>query len=192
LIETQTCPGYLHHFNSLYLYTLKDPVTRICKKQTMRKSIFLFLLVCFCNVSIAQFVYPYRDIKLEKPSDYKETESLALSAATFLITTPFIEVDEGRAGALIFLNSWINGTKDYQFYLQGLVQDISVDRNLLSLYIAAMAKYTLENKAEAVNPIKVEQQASKILLAYCDDPKNNFKLKKKLRKLLEDHLPAKS
>jgi len=158
----------------------------------MRKSLFLFLLVCFCNVSIAQFVYPYRDIKLEKPSDYKETESLALSAATFLITTPFIEVDEGRAGALIFLNSWISGTKDYQFYLQGIVQDISVDRNLLSLYIAAMAKYTLENKAEAVNPIKVEQQASKILLAYCDDPKNNFKLKKKLRKLLEDHLPAKS
>jgi len=151
----------------------------------MRKLLFSIFLICLCNISLAQLVYPYRDIKLEKPSDYKETESMALSAATFLITTPFIEVDEGRAGALIFLNNWINGTKDYQFYFQGIVQDISIDKNLLSLFIAAMVKYTLENKAEAVNPIKVEQHASKIVLAYCDDPKNNFKLKKKYRKIFE-------
>jgi hypothetical protein len=114
------------------------------KKINMRKLLFSILLICLCHISMAQLVYPYRDIKLEKPSDYKETESMALSAATFLITTPFIEVDEGRAGALIFLNNWINGTKDYQFYFQGIVQDISVDRNLLSLFIAAMVKYTLE------------------------------------------------
>jgi hypothetical protein len=157
----------------------------------MRKFLSLFLLVCLCNVVVAQIVYPYRDIKLEKPSDYKATESMALSAATFLITTPFIEVDEGRAGALIFLNAWMSGTKDYQFYFQGIAQDVSVDKNLLSLFMAAMAKYTLENKAET-NPIKVEQHTAKILLDYCDDPKNNFKLKKKLRKLLEDHLPPKN
>lgn len=158
----------------------------------MRKFLFLFVVVCLCNISIAQVVYPYKDIKLEKPADYKATEAMALSAATFLITTPFVEVDEARGGALLFLNNWMTGTKDYQFYLKGLALDISVDKNLLSLYIAAMAKYTLENKAEAVNPIKVEQQTSKMLLAYCDDPKNNFKLKKKLRKLLEDHLPPKN
>ena len=158
----------------------------------MRKFLFLFLLICFYNVSIAQIVYPYRDIKLEKPSDYKATESMALSAANFLITTPFIEVDDARGSALVFLNAWVDGAKDYQFYFGGLILDVSVDKNLLSLYIAAMVKYKLENKADAVNPIKVEQQTSRILLAYCDDPKNNFKLKKKLRKLLEDHLPAKS
>lgn len=158
----------------------------------MHKFLFSFLLICLCFISNAQLVYPYRDIKLEKPSDYKETESMALSAATFLITTPFIEVNEGRAGALIFLNNWIDGNKTYQFYFQGIVQDISADRNLLSLFIPAMVKYTLENKTEAVNPIRVEQHASKMVLAYCDDPKNNFKLKKKFRKLLEDHQPLKN
>jgi len=152
--------------------------------------VFLFLL-CICCTAVAQ-VYPYRDIKLEKPADYKATEKMALSAATFLLTTPFVEVDADRGSALVFLNNWMSGTKDYQFYLQGYILDISVDKNLLSLYIAAMVKYTLENKREAVNPIKVEQQASKIVLAYCDDPKNNFKLKKKLRKLLEDHQPVKN
>jgi hypothetical protein len=137
-------------------------------------------------------VYPYQDIKLEKPSDYKETEPLALSAANFILTTPFVETDAGRESALSFLTTWITGTKDYQFYLKGFVEDIAVDRNVLTLYVASMVKYTLENKAEAVNPIKVEHQACKILLAYCNDAKNNFKLKKKLRKLLEDHQPVKN
>ena len=152
----------------------------------MHKFLFSVILLCLCNILTAQIVYPYRDIKLEKPSDYRETELLALSAATFLLTTPFVEVDADRGGALIFLNNWITGTKDYQFHLQGFILDISIDINLLSLYIAAMAKYTLENKTEAVNPMKVELQASKLVLAYCNDPKNNFKLKKKLKKMLED------
>jgi hypothetical protein len=158
----------------------------------MRKFLFSFSLICFCFTVQAQFVYPYRDIKLEKPSDYKETEALALSAANFLLNTPFVEVDADRGGALVFLNNWITGTKEHQFYLQGYIQEISVDKNLLSLYVAAMVKYTLENKKEAVNPIRVEQHSAKLVLAYCSDAKNNFTLKRKLRKLLEDHLPAKN
>jgi hypothetical protein len=158
----------------------------------MRKLLFSFLLFCFYSVSNAQLVYPYQDIKLEKPSDYKETAPLALSAAKFLLGTPFVEVDVNRTNALVFLNKWMTGAKDYQFYLEGFAQDVSVDLNLLSLYIPAMVKYTLENKAEAVNPIKVEQHAAQIVLDYCNDPKNNFKLKKKLRKLLEEHQPVKN
>ena len=156
----------------------------------MRKLLFSFLLFCLCNISMAQMVYPYRDIKLEKPSDYKETETMALSAAKFLLSTPFVEIDADRGGALTFLNNWMTGAKDYQFYLQGFIVDISADINLLSLYIPAMIKFTLENKAEAVNPMKVEQQTAKLVLAYCNDPKNNFRLKKKFRKLLEDRQAA--
>ncbi|MBK7557750.1 MAG: hypothetical protein IPI54_05390 [Chitinophagaceae bacterium] len=73
--------------------------------------------------------------------------------------------------------------------MQGVVLDISNDRNLLSLFVAAMTKYSLENKAEAVNPMRIEHQACKLVLAYCDDPKNNFKLKKKYRKFLEKEFP---
>ena len=151
----------------------------------MRKFLFLLLLICLCHTSMAQMVYPYRDIKLEKPSDYKETEKLALSAATFLITTPFAEKDANRDAAFKFLNDWMIGTKEYQFYLQGKASEIMEDRDLAWLYVAAMAKYTFENKAAAANPITVEQNVSKTVLAYCDNPKNNFKLKKKYRKILE-------
>ena len=151
----------------------------------MRKVLFLFLFICLGNSASAQLVYPYADIKLKKPSDYKETEKLALSAATFLITTPFAEVDANRNAAFKFLDDWMIGTKDYQFYLQGRASEIMEDRDLIRFFIAAMAKYTFENKAGAANPITVDQNASKMVLAYCDNPKNNFKLKKKYRKILE-------
>lgn len=143
------------------------------------------MMVCLTKIANSQLVYPYQDIKLEKPGDYIATEPMALSAAAFLLTNPFIEVDEGRAGALLFLSNWMAGTKNYHFYMDGIAAEISTDRNLLSLYIAAMAKYSLENKNLPPVPLQVELGASKIVLAYCDDPKNNFKLKKKYRKILE-------
>ena len=155
----------------------------------MNKFLLFIFLACSSNISLCQIVYPYQDIKLEKPTDYSETEPLALSAAKFLLAAPFVESDVNRTNAIQFLSNWITGIKVYQFYLQGKVADISDDRNVLSLYIAAMVKYTLENKKEAVNPMTVEHNASKIVIAYCDDQKNNFKLRKKYRKLLENNQP---
>lgn len=151
----------------------------------MRKVSFFLFLLFSCSFSEAQLVYPYADIKLQKPSDYKETEKLALSAATFLITNPFAEKDPNRDAAFKFLNDWMVGSKDYQFYLQGKVRELIEERDLVWLYVAAMAKYTFENKVAAANPLTVELNASKMVLAYCDEPKNNFKLKKKYRKILE-------
>jgi hypothetical protein len=71
-------PEDLNHFYSLYLYTLTEPISQsVSAKKNMRKLLFSFLLICLCSISIAQIVYPYQDIKLEKPSDYKETEPMA-------------------------------------------------------------------------------------------------------------------
>ena len=51
----------------------------------MSKVLFFLCFICISTIAGAQAVYPYRDIKLEKPSDYAETESMALSAATFYL-----------------------------------------------------------------------------------------------------------
>lgn len=133
----------------------------------------------------AQVSYPYGDIKLEKPADYKATEKMALSAATYLLSTPFAAGNANRDAAFKFLNNWMMGTKDYQFYLQGKAAELLEDRDLTWIFVAAMAKYTFENKEPAANPINVDNNASKMVIAYCDDPQNNFKLKKKYRKILE-------
>jgi hypothetical protein len=151
----------------------------------MRKPLFFFLFFCISSNAGAQIVYPYGDIKLEKPADYIATEPMALSAATFLLTTPFTENDEKRVGALRFLSNWMVGAKTYSFYMQGTVQELREDMNLLQIFIAAMTKYSMENKAAAANPLTVEMNAAKMVIAYCDDAKNNLKLKKKYRKILE-------
>ena len=153
----------------------------------MNKFLLFFVLVMTSNISWCQNHYPYQDIKLEKAADYKGTEPLALSAATFLLTTPFDEIDADRVAALQFIVKWMTGTKDHNFYMQGKVAELGADNNLLSLFIAAMVKYSLENKAEPLNALAIELNACKLVLAYCDNPKNNFKLKKKLRKILESN-----
>ena len=151
----------------------------------MNKFLLFILLACWGSISSGQISYPYQDIKLEKPGYYAGTEPLALSAAKFLLSTPFAESDAGRANAFQFLSRWMDGNKVYEFFMPGKIAAISDDRGLVSLYIAAMAKYSLENKKEAVNTLSVENNAAKLVLAYCDDKKNKFKLKKKYRKLLE-------
>jgi hypothetical protein len=154
-------------------------------KSIMRRLLFIFFFVCISMTAPAQLVYPYGDIKLEKPGDYVATEPMALSAAVFLLTTPFAEKDDKRLNAINFLSNWMAGTKAYSFYMKGMAQDVSDDVNLIQLYVAAMAKYTLENRLTSANPLTVDANAAKIVLAYCDEPKNNFKLKKKYRKILE-------
>ncbi len=147
---------------------------------------FLLLVLSFTSIlSPGQRIYPYGDIKLDKQSDYAETESLALSAANYLLTVPFAEAEKNRSDALQFLSTWMTGYKEFTFYKQGLLQDLAEDKNILSIYIAAVAKYSLENKTTSQNPLVVEINASKMTLNYCDNPVNHFKLKKKLRKMLE-------
>lgn len=143
------------------------------------------MLITISAAVQSQIIYPYQDIKLEKPSDYIETEPLALSASTFLLTTPFAAEDENRKNALSFLMLWMPGAKGYNFFMQGVVEKIATDRDLLYLFLAAMIKYSLENKATSPNSLIVEKNASKIIWAYSNNPDNNFKLKKKFRKYIE-------
>ena len=85
----------------------------------MHKALLSIFFVCISTIAGAQIAYPYGDIKLEKPGDYIATEPMALSAATFLLTSPFVEADEKRLNALKFLSTWMAGTKAYSFYMQG-------------------------------------------------------------------------
>lgn len=151
----------------------------------MNKFLISLFFICLSNFAICQTAYPYQDVKLNKPSDYKETEPLALSAASFLLSVPFKSDDINRARATQFLTSWMTGASAYQFYMKGKIEEIATDPETLRLYIAAMVKYSLENKNQATNPMLVESKACILLLEYCDNPKNNFRLKKKLRKVLE-------
>ena len=151
----------------------------------MLKSFIFSLLLLTANAGFGQTIYPFQDIKLEKTEDYKDAEPFALMAAKYIIQTPFKKDDANRKHAIQFLTNWISGTKEYIFRISGMAKDLRDDADLFALFIAAMAKFSIENKSASANGRLVDIASSKMVLEYCDNPLNNFSLKKKMRKKLE-------
>jgi hypothetical protein len=150
------------------------------------KSILFFLLI-FCSIGLsAQNLPDFDQIRLEQGSDYKPAEPAALQAANYILSTPIAKNDGNRMLSLRFLLRWMTGTPDYTFSLGGNISKaVAGNEDLLGVYMAAMAKYALENKESAKDEKKVNLGAAKILLAYCEDSKNKVKLNKTLKKMIE-------
>ncbi|MEO6671606.1 MAG: hypothetical protein ABIN36_19135 [Ferruginibacter sp.] len=151
----------------------------------MKNIIASLLLLLFTQCSFSQSVYPYGEIKLEKPADYVNAEPMAMNAVKFLLTTPYKKDDSDRNKAFLFLVNWTKGATDYHFELRGVILELRDNREIMSLLIPAMVKFCLENKTLASNLPLIEASAVKTVLDYCNDPTKNFVLTKKLRKKLE-------
>lgn len=147
-----------------------------------------FVFCAFCSpLCLGQGLPVFDNIKLEQKADYKLAEPYALEASNYLLSTPFEKDDPDRLKSLQFIIKWMSGTPDYMFTLDDVAGKIlkGNDEELLGLYMAAMTKYTLENKADAKDAGKVKLNAITILLNYCEDPGNHIKMPKSLKKLSE-------
>lgn len=150
------------------------------------KRIFTALLLLSSTLVFAQSLPDFKKIKMETPSDYQSAEADVIRATTYVLTTPFVEKDINRLNSLAFIITWMSGTPDYTFGLDGTITKIMKGNNdLLGIYMACMAKYCLENKDQARNVKQVELNSVKMLLSYCEDPSNNIKMTKQLKKLSE-------
>lgn len=142
-------------------------------------------LMFFADASFSQSVFPYEEIRLDKPADYKGAETLALSAADYLLMHPYDEKNVSRERAFQFLVKWTGGIEGYDFNLRGLMLELAEDRVLMQIYLPAMTKFCLENKTLGSTPGIIEAAAIQTVLKYANDPANKFPLKKKTRKRLE-------
>lgn len=150
------------------------------------KKIIVIVFV-FCSAYLDAQTLPNFDlIKLEKTADYKAADPFALQTANYLLSVPFKKDNTDRLNSLRFISKWMNGTTDYSFVFRDVVDKIGKDNNdLLGLYIAAMVKYTLENKAAAKDAKLVKLNAIMLLLNYCEKKDNNMRMSKQLKKLSE-------
>ena len=146
--------------------------------------IVFFALSClYCN---AQTVPNFDLIKLEKPADYKSAEPFVLQTTTYLFSNPFKSDNKDRINSLQFIGKWMTGTTDHSFVFGDVTEKIGKGNNdLIGLYMAAMVKYTLENKTAAKDAKLVELNAFTTLLNYCENKDNNIKMSKQLKKLSE-------
>ena len=143
------------------------------------------IIFVFCSAYLCAQTLPNFDlIKLEKTADYKESDPFALQTANYLLSIPFKKDNADRLNCLRFISKWMNGTTDYSFVFRDMADKIGKDNNdLLGLYMAALAKYTLENKAAAKDAKAAKLNAMILLLNYCDNKDNNMRMSKQLKKL---------
>ena len=157
------------------------------KTQTtnMKKFLIIFLSFITCH-SFAQTIPNFDIVKLEHATDYKTAEPIALQAATYLLTTPFEKNNANRLKSLSFIIKWMRGTPNYSFTMQDVAGKLlKGDDEFLGLYMVAMAKYALENKASSKDARLVKLNAITALLNYCENPGNNLRMTRQLKKLSE-------
>ena len=154
-------------------------------KIKMKKIILLISLFWF-NSSFSQTPLNYDEIRLENSSDYAAADSFALAASNFLLSTPFEKDSPDRLKSLQFIIKWMTGTPDYSFSLDNTASKILKDSDdLLGLYMACMTKFCLENKASSKDKKLIKLNSMKLLLAYCENPENNIKMTRQLKKISE-------
>jgi len=151
----------------------------------MKKIFCLALSLFSIVVAFSQTITNYDQIKLDKADDYKMADTFALQAANFLLLNPIDNAENDRLKSSQFLLKWMTGTPDYRFTFGESTKILNDDIDLMGVYLASTVKFCLDNKSLSKDQDKIKIGTWKILLSYCDDPKNNVKLTKKLKKLIE-------
>jgi uncharacterized protein YfaS (alpha-2-macroglobulin family) len=144
------------------------------------------LLICLSTLAtyccFAQS--PYNDIVLEQKEDYKNAERDILKAANYLFGSPYDKDDLDRLYAIEFIMKWMSGTPNYNFQLsEKYSKPFSGETDLIGLYMAAMAKYALENKEKKADPETINLAAVKIVLGYSSKASNKLKQTSELKKM---------
>jgi len=151
----------------------------------MKKTFFLLIALLTTTFLYAQNVPDFTQIKLDKPDDYRAANTYALVAANALLSNPIDKDKIDRLNCQKFVAKWMSGTPDYGFTFGNSEKILSNDPELLGIYMASMVKFCLENKVQCTEQEKIKIGSWQILLAYCDNPTNDVRLTRKLKKLIE-------
>ena len=153
----------------------------------MKRLILVFVLGFFCKLSFAQTLPDYSTIKLETKEDYNSTANeAALQAATYILSSPIDNKNNDRLKSIVYVIKWMQGTPDYNFTLdEQATKFAKKNDDHQGLYMAAMVKYVLENKADSKEQNKIKLNSVKLVVTYSKDSKNNVKLNKELKNLID-------
>jgi hypothetical protein len=141
---------------------------------------FLILQPCLCqNFNLIKYIQYNSDI------DYRVFEKDVHECADYILNVP-VSNDSNRDIAIQALVKWMRGTPDYVFELNNTILSIAKQNDkVLYIYMAAMAKFELENKSEADKPEEVTYQSFVIFLDYCANPGNKVTITRKIQKAID-------
>lgn len=153
----------------------------------MKRLIFIIIFGLFISSSFAQTLPDFDAIKLDKREDFNAAaDNAALQASNFLLSTALEKNNLDRLKSLEYVIKWMSGTPDYSFTLdEQATKFAKKNDDLLGLYMAAMAKYVLENKEDSKDQNKIKLNAVKLIIEYAKNEKNKVKLNSELKKAIE-------
>jgi len=153
------------------------------------KSLIISLLVLgLVNSLFAQDYSKLDKTVLKEKTDYVENENLVIECSNYLLNSPLDDLknDLNHVKALLFIMRWMEGTPDYMFDIDDTVGKATKSNpSLLGVYLASMSKYVLENKDKSGDAKEVKYNSFLIFIKYCEDPKNNVRKNKEIKKLIE-------
>jgi len=153
-------------------------------KKIMLFSVFLLLLT---SASPAQELPNLKHIKLNKKAHYKEVEPTVLKVTEYLFATPVNHKNTSRKEAGQFLLRWMNDTPFDTFVLDEKATNFfNTDTELMLMYMAALTKFTLENKLITNQKGKVFG-ALQLVLPYLDKQENKKSWSKELWQLVDSY-----
>jgi hypothetical protein len=148
----------------------------------MKKLVLFTLLIFSLAFSFAQNAF--NEIKLEAADDYALAEPKVLKAVNYLFTTKYDADDLERLYATELVMKWMAGTPDYTFEIsEKFAGPFVKEAELLNLYMAAMAKFALENKENAKDANMVGLNAVKAVVEYSSKSSNNIRQSAELKKM---------
>jgi hypothetical protein len=124
-------------------------------------------------------------IQFNCSTDYSNAENIVLNCVEYLTSNSLDVTNINSGHAETFLLRWMNGTPDYSFSMNQTVCKIMESNiSLLSIYIAFLAKYMIENKNRLKNENEICSEVISSLLEYC----KNYNIDMILNGLLGDML----
>jgi hypothetical protein len=112
------------------------------------KTITLTLILTFITVGVfsQDFEVP-KNYKFDKAEDYGPYEQDVLKCIDWLMKTPINEQLAKRNEVNSFLSKWLSGCPNVDLYIKKeIVTFMDTSRELLNIYVAGWAKYSLESK----------------------------------------------
>ena len=106
----------------------------------------IVLILSTTNISYSQEFAVPADYQLTTKEDYAKYEKDIISAAKWLIATPLKEQQDKRKEVSAFVIKWVNGSPTVNVEINPTIMDFEKKNSgMLVLYMAASAKYVLEN-----------------------------------------------
>jgi len=152
----------------------------------MKKTKILFVLLILTS-TLNLFSQDYSELKKMNLSDSLSclnAQPKVIECCDYLLKNPCTE-NLPSLNATSFIIKWMGATPKFSFSLEeNIYKVIKSDLNLTSRYYAALAKVALE-KNYTINCMELQLSAITELLEYCELPKNNVKISKKLQKYID-------